>query len=171
MPGSGKTTILLRTVEALKSKGLRVGGMISREVRSSGKRVGFEILSLSDGKRGWLAHVDRIAGPQIGRYHVNLEDLERIGVSAIIAATENCDVVAVDEIGPMEMCSDRFRRVILTAVGSMKLVVATIHWRERSGLARYNMLNARLFEVTLENRERLHELLAKEAIECLSSRK
>jgi nucleoside-triphosphatase len=33
-PGVGKTTLLLKVVEALRAKGYSVGGMISREVRS-----------------------------------------------------------------------------------------------------------------------------------------
>ena len=32
-PGVGKTTVLTKTVDALKAKGVSVGGMISREVR------------------------------------------------------------------------------------------------------------------------------------------
>jgi len=59
-PGVGKTTLLLRIVEALKAKGYSVGGMVSREVRSCGARVGFEIIDLADNtKRGWLAHVNQ----------------------------------------------------------------------------------------------------------------
>ena len=58
-PGVGKTTVLTKTVDALKAKGINVGGMISREVREGGVRVGFEILDLSSGKRGWLAQGKR----------------------------------------------------------------------------------------------------------------
>ncbi|NWF97298.1 MAG: DUF2478 domain-containing protein [Candidatus Thorarchaeota archaeon] len=100
-PGVGKTTVLLRVVEALKAKGYSVGGMISREVRSGGTRVGFEILDLASGRRGWLAHVNQPSGPQVGKYRVNLEDLNSIGAEAIANAVASSDVVAIDEIGPM----------------------------------------------------------------------
>ncbi|RJS68314.1 hypothetical protein CW693_04680 [Candidatus Bathyarchaeota archaeon] len=40
-PGVGKTTVLLRVIKALKAEGYTVGGMISREVRTHGTRVGF----------------------------------------------------------------------------------------------------------------------------------
>jgi len=83
-PGSGKTTVLLNAIEALKVRGYSVGGMISREVRTCGTRVGFEILDLSNGRRGWLAHVNQKQGPRVGRYHVNLDDLNNIGARAII---------------------------------------------------------------------------------------
>jgi nucleoside-triphosphatase len=57
-PGVGKTTVLMKTINELKEAGYRVGGMISREVREGGTRVGFEILDLNSSKRGWLAHVN-----------------------------------------------------------------------------------------------------------------
>jgi nucleoside-triphosphatase THEP1 len=56
-PGVGKTTMLTKTVDALKMKGVRVGGMVTREVRKDNVRVGFEILDLTSDKHGWLANV------------------------------------------------------------------------------------------------------------------
>jgi nucleoside-triphosphatase len=104
--GIGKTTVLIKTVDALKAGGFSVGGMISREAREDNMRVGFEILDLTNDKHGWLAHVDQNAGPQVGKYHVNLQDLENIGAKAIEEATEKSIIVVVDEIGPWN-CSPR----------------------------------------------------------------
>jgi nucleoside-triphosphatase len=56
--GVGKTTALMKTVGALKEKSVSVGGMISHESREGIVRVGFEIIDLTNGKRGWLAHVN-----------------------------------------------------------------------------------------------------------------
>ncbi|GAH12043.1 unnamed protein product, partial [marine sediment metagenome] len=67
-PGIGKTSILRRTVKELKNRKYAVGGMICREVREAGVRVGFEIMDLSTGTRGWLAHVNQPTGPRIGKY-------------------------------------------------------------------------------------------------------
>jgi nucleoside-triphosphatase THEP1 len=36
-PGVGKTSVLLRIVNALKDQGLRVGGMISQEARTGAR--------------------------------------------------------------------------------------------------------------------------------------
>ncbi|MGB9756831.1 MAG: nucleoside-triphosphatase, partial [Candidatus Bathyarchaeales archaeon] len=119
-PGIGKTTVLLKVVEALKGKGYSVGGMISREVRSCGARVGFEILDLCSNRRGWLAHVNQKVGPQVGKYRVNLNDLDGVGAEAILKAVRECDVIAVDEIGPMELFSERFRVAVGKAFESGK---------------------------------------------------
>ena len=79
-PGVGKTTVLTKTVDALKAKGVSVGGMISREARENNVRVGFEILDLTNDKHGWLAHINGL-GPQVGKYHVNLDDLDNAALS------------------------------------------------------------------------------------------
>jgi nucleoside-triphosphatase len=144
--------------------------MLSREVRSFGSRVGFEILSLSDNERGWLAHVDQEHGPQVGKYRVNLDDLNRVGVAAILKAVESCQVIAIDEIGPMEMFSGSFKDAVAKAIQSMKPVIAVVHWRERSSLITdlKKMAETQLLEVTMNNREMLHEQVVKEAADFLS---
>ncbi|MEM2971718.1 MAG: NTPase [Candidatus Bathyarchaeia archaeon] len=161
VPGIGKTTVLLKTVEALKSLGYSVGGMISREVREGEVRVGFEIVDLATNKTGWLAHVNQKIGPKVGKYGVNLEDLNRVGVSAILYTVENFDVVAIDEIGPMELHSEKFREAVWKAVESGKLVIGTIHWKAKDRLI--DMVKARedveIFTATYENRDKLHQAI------------
>jgi len=158
-PSIGKTTMLLKIVEALKAKGCSVGGMVSREVRDGGTRVGFEILNLKTKERGWLAHVNQKTGPQVGKYRVNLEDLNNVGVGAIISAVKDCDVVAIDEIGPMELFSEKFKQAVKDAVESCKLVIGVIHWKAKDKLI--DMVKARedaeVFTVTYENRGKLHQ--------------
>jgi nucleoside-triphosphatase len=156
-PGIGKTTVLTKTVNLLKERGYKVGGMLSREVRESGVRVGFEILDLDSQKRGWLAHVNQKTGPRVGKYRVNLVDFEAVGAEAITDAVENCDVVAIDEIGPMELFSKKFEDAVRKALKSSKQVIAVVHWKATDKLITEakNMKNAETFTVTTENRERL----------------
>jgi nucleoside-triphosphatase len=165
-PGVGKTTVLIKTVEALKAKGLSVGGMISREVREGGVRVGFEILDLSSAKHGWLAQVKVQSGPQVGRYHVNLGDLDSIGTAAITKALENCSVVAIDEIGPMELYSPKFKQAVAQALESKKLVLAVVHGKAKDPLVTQvkRRVDAEIFNVTFANREKLPEQLIRKAL-------
>jgi len=109
-PGVGKTTVLTKTVKMLRQRGFNVGGMLSREVRENGVRVGFEIQDLASERRGRLAHINQQSGPQVGRYYVNLADLDAVGVHAIMDAVENCDIVAIDEVGPMEPLLTKIQR-------------------------------------------------------------
>jgi len=168
-PGVGKTTVLLRVVDSLKAKGYDVRGMISREVREQGTRVGFEIKDLYTGQKGWLSHVRQSSGPQVGKYRVNLEDLKNIGVNSILNATKNADVIVVDEIGPMELFSQDFKDAILQAVNSTKPVLGTIHFKAQNPLV--NAIKARndaeIFEVTQESRKSIHNLIITKILKIL----
>lgn len=169
--GVGKTTVLLKIVEALKARGYKVGGMVSREVRSNGRRIGFEILDLAGDGSGWLAHVGQKTGPQVGKYRVNLKDLDTVGAGSIIKAVENSDVIAVDEIGPMELFSEGFKDAVKNAADSRKPVVGVVHRSARHSLtdgvrARED---AEVFRVTYENREILDTTITKKIVEFLES--
>jgi nucleoside-triphosphatase len=168
-PGVGKTTVLMKTVNTLKGTEYRVGGMISREIRESGTRVGFEILDLNRSKRGWLAHVNQKRGPQVGKYRVNIEDLNAIGAQAILDAVGNCDVVAIDEIGPMELFSEKFKEAARKALESRKLVVAIVHWKAQDTLISEAKKrgDTEIITVTIENRENLHEQLVEKVLQFL----
>ena len=157
--------MLIKAVDALKAKGFTVGGMISREAREGNVRIGFEILDLTNSKHGWLAHVNQRSGPQVGKYRVNLEDLEKIGATAIAGAIEKCDVIAIDEIGPMELFSQKFKQAVKQALESRKLVLAVVHGKARDPLVNEAKMrvDAEIFTVTLSNRDRLPEELTKKA--------
>jgi len=161
-PGIGKTSVLRRAVAEVKNRNYSVGGMVCSEVREGGVRVGFEIMDLSSGQRGWLAHVNQPTGPRIGKYRVNVTDLEVVGVAAIRDAVRNADVVAVDEIGPMELSSAAFRDALMEAVESSKPMVGTIHYELSNPLVSSikNRAETELLGVSYANRESLHQVVA-----------
>jgi len=168
-PSIGKTTVLLNATNELKNKGYTVGGMVSREIREKGLRVGFEIMDFATGQKGWLAHVNQPTGPQVSKYRVNLHDLDEIGVNAIRNALRQAELVVVDEVGPMELFSSAFKQVITDAVDSQKPVLGVIHHNARDPLIdSFKKRNdTELIEVTLENRQQLHNILIQKAIQFL----
>jgi len=145
--------------------------MICCEVREGGVRVGFEIMDLSTGTRGWLAHVNQPTGPRIGKYHVNLTDLDVIGVGSILDALQNADILAVDEIGPMELLSTAFSNALVKAVESSKPMLGTIHYGLRNSLVNSikTREDAEILKVTYKNRENIHNLIANKMSEYLTS--
>lgn len=164
-PGVGKTTAILKVAEALKAEGYRIGGMISREVREGGIRVGFEIIDVKSSNRGWLAHVRQQFGPKLGKYRVNLNNLNRVGVSAILEAVKECDIIVIDEIGPMELFSEPFREAVLKALESNKLIIGVIHWRAKDKLVdRIKSMDvAEIFDLTIENRNDAPKVILEKA--------
>ena len=160
-PGIGKTTVLLRTVEVLEKAGIKIGGMISHEVREEGNRVGFEILDFETKKHGWLAHVNQPTGPQVGKYRVNLKDLEVVGAESIRNAVATAQVVIIDEVGPMELHSLVFKEAVVQALNSGKPVLGVIHQRARDQLIDLirRRADAEIIEIAYANRENVHKLL------------
>jgi nucleoside-triphosphatase len=165
-PGSGKTTAVLRTVEELRCRGFKVGGMLSREVRRGQSRWGFEVVDLESGAVGVLASVEQPTGPRVGKYRVNLRDLEGVGVKAIERAVEGCDVVVIDEVGPMELASQRFKEAVRRALDSGKVVVGTVHLKAREGLIGEvkRRRDVKLITLTYEGRELLSRSVVEEAV-------
>ena len=168
-PGIGKTTVLLRIVKILKEKGLKVGGLISREIRRGNSRIGFKLIDLESGREGWLAHVKQPTGPRVGKYRVCMRDLESIGVNAILKAVKEADIVVIDEVGPMEMFSECFKKAVAEALNSEKIVLGTVHYRIKDSFTA--MIKAKgdieVVEVTIKNREILPENIARKISEDL----
>jgi len=171
-PGVGKTTVLLKTIKELRDKGLKIGGMVSQEVREAGSRIGFKIIDLYTGEEGWLAHVRQPEGPMVSKYRVNLGDLGSVGVNAVLKALERTDVTIIDEIGPMELFSQTFKEAVMKALESEKPILGTIHQKARDPLITHikNRRDAEIIEVREDNRERLHNLIAQEIINQMGKR-
>lgn len=168
-PGVGKTSVLLRAANELRNRGYKIGGMICRDVREGGVRVGFEVIDFSSGQRGWLAHIHQPSGPKVSKYRVNLTDLDAVGVSSIRDSVRNMDIVLVDEIGPMELFSSAFREAVAQAVESDKPVLGTIHFELRDPFVTSikTREDAEVFEVNLEKRETLHNLIIEKVVHSL----
>ncbi len=124
-PRCGKTT-LIRRFSQEPEFAPKVGGFITKEIRREGNRVGFEIITYPEGKRGLLALKGLPSPHRLGRYGVNLEDLEDIGCAAVEKAISSAKVVLIDEIGKMELFSRKFKTVLLEALDSAPSVLATI---------------------------------------------
>lgn len=126
-PGVGKSTVLKEVMSILRNKGWRIGGIICPEIRKNGRRIGFEIIDVASNNRGILASIDIHEGPMVGRYYVNLKDLEEIAISSIRKSIEEYDLTVIDEIGPMELKSKKFYDLVLETLASNKSILAVLH--------------------------------------------
>jgi nucleoside-triphosphatase len=131
-PGVGKTTLVERVLAEVP---LKAGGMITREIRKIGRRVGFAVIDVATGKEGVLAHIHLPRGPRLGRYRVNLQDLDGVGAAAIEWALEHAELVVVDEVGPMELKSPRFIAAVERALTAPKHLLLTVHRASNHRLA------------------------------------
>ena len=121
-PGTGKTSLIKQALVGLEG---RAGGFYTEEIRSQGTRLGFRLVTL-DKHEAVLARIDFDKRFRIGKYGVDVESLDRVGVSALRRAAGRCDLVVIDEIGRMELFSADFREVVSEIIGSGKRVLGTI---------------------------------------------
>ncbi|MDP2950602.1 MAG: NTPase [Chloroflexota bacterium] len=121
-PGCGKTTLIRRLVEAL---GVSAGGFYTEEIRGRGRREGFALATL-DGQSATLASIGSASRHRVSRYGVNLDAIDEVGAPAIERATAGAALVVIDEIGKMELLSNRFRQAVLAALESGKPMLGSI---------------------------------------------
>ena len=117
-----KTTLVCELINRLQN--VPMVGFYTREIRSGGSRVGFELISLN-GNHGLLAHVEIKSRQRVGRYGVDtagfdlfLENLDLLNPGA--------KLIVIDEIGKMELFSNRFRTLLRKVLDSDKYLLASI---------------------------------------------
>jgi nucleoside-triphosphatase len=138
--------------------GFKIGGIQTAEIREEGLREGFSIRDLATGKTGVLGSA-RGSGPRVGKYHVNLEDLEKIGANALRSALD-CDLIVIDEVGPMELKSEAFVSAVEAVLESDKPVLAVLHRSSSHRLAQRMRKEFEVLMVDEENRDELPEKIA-----------
>ena len=158
-PGCGKTTLIRMVIAQIPRP---MSGFYTQELRSAGRRVGFELLTL-DGQQSVLAHVDIRGCHRIGKYGVDTGILDELAVPTLYQGIEVNGLIVIDEIGPMEILSPNFRKAILDVFDSTIPVLGTIVKRSIPFTdALKARSNVELIHVQLDNRDQLvQDLIAR----------
>jgi nucleoside-triphosphatase len=149
-PGIGKSTLVAKVVQTRKGS---VGGVLARDRCYRDRRIGFELQDILTGAVGILAD-ETGSGPQLGKYRVHPDDLDNIGAHAIESAIK-CDLIVVDEVGPMELSSRRFVSAVEGAIASDRSMLVVLHEWSNHRLAKKIRSTFKVITVTRENREAL----------------
>ncbi|RJP75376.1 MAG: NTPase [Candidatus Abyssobacteria bacterium SURF_17] len=157
VPGIGKTTVATKVAESL---GQAAGGFYTEETREGGKRTGFDIITL-DGQRATLSRVNKKSKYRVGKYGVDVESIERVAVPAIQQAITERKAVIIDEIGKMELFSEKFRELVTNAFNAPNPVLAVIMLKSHPFADFIKQRpDTKTLEVTPSNRDSLaHQIL------------
>lgn len=155
-PGVGKSTIIKVVVSRL---GQRAGGFYTREVRVAGKRMGFEVVTLA-GETDLLAtkspDITFATEAPFGKYRVNLSAIDKLAVRALHQAMAQRQIVVIDEIGPMELLSEKFCRAVQELLDAPVIVLGTVVERPHPLADRIKQHpRIQLQQITLANRDLL----------------
>jgi len=103
--GAGKSTVCARVARQARLAGRNVGGVLAlASCDAAGAKSGIELLDLATGQRRLQAStVADLGGICIGRFSMDDTTLAW-GADVILRAIEaGCDLVIIDEIGPLEL--------------------------------------------------------------------
>ncbi len=153
-PGIGKTTLLKEIKNKIKDSGYSIGGMYCPEIRENGRRTGFNIIDMASRRKGILASIHNTKGPSVGRYRINIDEINDVGVLALKNALKTSDYIFIDEIAPMELASRSFSKAVWEVMESQKPVIAVIQQRSQLPfiLKVKNREDVMIFNITLQNR-------------------
>lgn len=151
-PGVGKTTLINKIIKRLNCK---IGGFYTSEKRENGRRTGFYITNFS-GNQMVMADVNSNSPYHVGKYGVNIEAFEKIGIPALKKANEYANLIIIDEIGKMEMFSTEFCIMLEKIFDSPKPVLATIKKIDCKLTAKLKARNdVEIYDLTIDNRDEM----------------
>lgn len=101
----GKTTLLLKLIKKLKSKGTLPSGIITPAIyNKNNEKVGFYALNVADGKQWELGRSDKLLeGPSYGPFCFSERGFIRANKILKKVLTKGSIDIFLDEIGPLEL--------------------------------------------------------------------
>jgi molybdopterin-guanine dinucleotide biosynthesis protein A len=105
--GSGKTSWCRKYIDQRRKAGSTVGGILSPAIEKKGQRVGSNALDLLTGQEIPFARLLRYSsfkeGEVVGDYNISRDGI-LFACDAIERAVESrCEMVVIDEVGPLEL--------------------------------------------------------------------
>jgi nucleoside-triphosphatase len=155
-PRIGKTSVIKKIIENIGRE--YCDGFYTEEIRADDdrddKRIGFRLVTL-DGSDGILAHVSFESPFRLGRYGINLECLETIGVVSVERALAQKKLAVIDEIGPIQAGSEQFKRLLMKMFQDSSPFLGTIALQAHPWLDMIKQKNVEICELTANNRIRI----------------
>ncbi|CAM6100000.1 unnamed protein product [Calypogeia fissa] len=120
-PGVGKSWLVVNAAKKLPQD--VIAGFYTVEARNpkTGEKIGFDIQTFS-GERAPLSRMRRGCGPKVGKYYFALEDFERVALP-LLKPTKGIKLHIIDEVGRMELQSERFRDALMALLSSQQTAV------------------------------------------------
>jgi len=154
-PGCGKSTLVSELIELVAKKEITYCGILTPEIRKNGLRIGFKIIALPNKEEEILASTE-LRYPKISRYGVNVEGIDKI-VDIVKRNFNKANIVFIDEIGKMEMFSEKFKEFLFEVLESDEKVVTTLNLALLKEFKEYG----KVFWLTRDNYEDVKQSLLK----------
>ena len=133
LPKVGKTTLVKKIIDVYKNI---IVGFYTEEILKSNSRIGFKIINSNNETSVFALKHGENAGIYNGtikhykKYDVFIDNLEKVGIDYIEQQftdnNNNNKLFLVDEVGAMELLSEKFCNLIVKLLNSDKKVILTL---------------------------------------------
>lgn len=129
-PNTGKSTAIHKIAHMLGKK--RCAGLLASEIIDNNDRVGFSTQGIRSGQSIVLAHKNIDKKYAVEDFGVDIKALEEVATREfdIALSDDSVKFIIIDEIGRMQVMSERFRQYLNQIRKSDKQVVATICYED-----------------------------------------
>lgn len=139
-PRSGKTSWCREYIEGQRKCGCSVGGVLSSPIEKQGQRIGFDVIDLLTGKQAPFARLSRLerfkAGEAVGDYTISRRGISFARRAIERAVESRCDLVVIDEVGPLELGGKGLMPAVELALASPVNVLIVVRASLREALQR-----------------------------------
>jgi len=170
LPRSGKSAVLQKVVDMITEEGGSfrrtrgpnppehlIGGMRCEAIIENGERVGYSCVNILTGEKGTMAHREIDSRNRILGFGIDPDEIQRVGVPAILDSIGNCEIMVIDEVGKFTVESEGFVNAVRVALQYDLPTLLTLHKKSRHPLLQdvRRRDDARILEVTPVNRSLL----------------
>jgi nucleoside-triphosphatase THEP1 len=136
--GSGKTSWCREYIDGRRKCDSSVGGILSPAIEKQRQRIGFNVIDLLTGREVPFARLSRLkrfkGGEVVGDYTISRRGVV-FGRGAIKRAVESrCDLVVIDEVGPLELGGKGLMPAVELALASPVNVLIVVRSSLRKAL-------------------------------------
>jgi nucleoside-triphosphatase THEP1 len=124
--GSGKTVLCSRLVEAARKSGWQVSGLVTPAVFEGGQKTAIDVMDLASGARRLLARVRREGDTDIHTIHWTFDNQALDWGNRILEGSVPCNLLVVDELGPLELLRKQGWTAALDALASALFDLAVV---------------------------------------------
>ncbi|QOR35180.1 AAA family ATPase [Clostridium sp. 'deep sea'] len=156
-PRTGKSTAIKKVVDLIGKENCY--GFYTEEIRIDGKREGFKIITM-DGREGILASTRSESKVRLSRYGLELDTFEELCISSITNLPNTDKLIIIDEVGPIQMFSESFKKTLIEVIKEPNPIIGTIFFKDHPWIDEFkNRAEVSLIEITFDNRDEIPKKL------------
>jgi len=139
-PGSGKTSWCREYIDERRKCGSSIGGILCPAIEKQGQRIGSNALDLLTGLQVPFARLSRLRRSKgsevVGDYTISRRGI-LFGCATIEKAVKNkCDLVVIDEVGPLELSGKGLMPAVELALASAMHLLLVVRSSLKEALQR-----------------------------------